>query len=217
MPPTENFGRKFSRKFSPGFSGIFRGWNTCYSPKFVFLKNKNRGNFEKFREEISGKFREIFPEKRREIFPEFFCVFWMKTYVTALNLFFKNMKIHEISGNFGRKFRENSGKFLLRKISGGNFPGNSGKFGSILVDFRKNRPTFWKRFSDDAILQSGFQKKNFRFFRPRQVRGFPEMHKFVTEKNRVFSSFSTKSRIFDFSRVLTQGITSTPPLVSYSI
>ena len=48
----------------------------------------------------------------------------MKTYVTALILSFKNVKIHEISGNFGGKFRENFGKFLRRKISGGNFPGN---------------------------------------------------------------------------------------------
>ena len=32
--------------------------------------------------------------------------------------------MHEISGNFGRKSRENFGKFLRRKISGGNFPGN---------------------------------------------------------------------------------------------
>ena len=32
--------------------------------------------------------------------------------------------MYEISGNFGGKFRENVGKFLRRKISGGNFPGN---------------------------------------------------------------------------------------------
>ena len=31
--------------------------------------------------------------------------------------------MYEISGNFGGKFRENFGKFLRRKISGGNFPG----------------------------------------------------------------------------------------------
>jgi hypothetical protein len=48
----------------------------------------------------------------------------METYVTALILFFKNINIHEISGNFGGKFRENLRKLLRRKISGGNFPGN---------------------------------------------------------------------------------------------
>jgi hypothetical protein len=47
----------------------------------------------------------------------------METYITALILFFKNSKIHEISGNFGGKFRENVGKFLRREISGENFPG----------------------------------------------------------------------------------------------
>jgi hypothetical protein len=39
-------------------------------------------------------------------------------------LFFKNINIYEISGNFGGKFRENVRKFLRRKISGENFPGN---------------------------------------------------------------------------------------------
>jgi hypothetical protein len=32
--------------------------------------------------------------------------------------------MYDISGNFGGKFRENVGKFLRRKISGGHFPGN---------------------------------------------------------------------------------------------
>jgi hypothetical protein len=48
----------------------------------------------------------------------------MGTYVTALILCFKNINIHEISGNFGGKFREKFRKFLRRKISGGNFSGN---------------------------------------------------------------------------------------------
>jgi hypothetical protein len=48
----------------------------------------------------------------------------MEVYVTARILFFKNIEIHEISGNFGGKFQENLRKFLRRKISGENFPGN---------------------------------------------------------------------------------------------
>jgi hypothetical protein len=48
----------------------------------------------------------------------------IETTSTALILFFKNINIHEISGNFGGKFRENLRKFLRRKISGENSPGN---------------------------------------------------------------------------------------------
>ena len=64
-----------SGKFSPGFSCIFRGWNLCYSPNFVFLKVKNPENFGKFREKISGKFREIFPENDEKFSPNFSAFF----------------------------------------------------------------------------------------------------------------------------------------------
>jgi hypothetical protein len=47
----------------------------------------------------------------------------MEIHFTALILLFKNIKIYEISGNFGGKFRENVGKFLRRELSGENFPG----------------------------------------------------------------------------------------------
>ena len=70
-----SFLRENSGKFSPGFSGIFRGCNYCYSPKFVFLKNKNQRNFGKFREEISGKFWEIFPENVEKFSPNFSAFF----------------------------------------------------------------------------------------------------------------------------------------------
>ena len=72
---SENFLRENSGKFSPGFSYIFRGWNACYSPDFVFLKIKNPENFGKFRKEIFGKFREIFPENVGKFSPNFSAFF----------------------------------------------------------------------------------------------------------------------------------------------
>ena len=63
----------------------------------------------------------------------------MDTYVTALILFFKNIKIHDVSGNFGGKFRENVGKFHRGKISGENFPG---KFPPDFPGFSGDETTF---------------------------------------------------------------------------
>ena len=96
----------------------------------MFFKNSKvlaiSGNFGgKFRENV-GKFlrRKISGENFPGNFPPDFPGFsGDETHVTALILSFKNIKIHEISGNFGGKFRENFRKFLRRKISGENFPG----------------------------------------------------------------------------------------------
>ena len=88
-----NFLREISGKFSPEFSCIFRGGSTGYSPKFVFLKSKNPGNFGEISGENSGKIPGNFPRKRRKIFPEFFCIFLFKRNESALNLFFKKLKL----------------------------------------------------------------------------------------------------------------------------
>jgi hypothetical protein len=122
----ENVGKFSPGKFREIFPRIFlyfQGMKHILQPYFCFLKKvKSR----KFREISGGNFREIpgnFSRKRREIFSEFFCVFLIETYVTALILFFKNVQMHEISENFGGKFQENVRKFRRRKISGENFPG----------------------------------------------------------------------------------------------
>ena len=90
----------------------------CNVLNFVIFSGEILGNFEQFRN--SGKFGEntgkFSPGKFREIFPEFS---GDETYVTALILSFKKLKINEISLNyeskFPRKYREifseNAGKF----------------------------------------------------------------------------------------------------------
>ena len=69
----------------------------------------------------SGKYWESFSGKIPGNFPPDFPVFsGDETHVTALILYFKKLKIQEISGNFGRKFPGNSGKFSPK--TSGNFP-----------------------------------------------------------------------------------------------
>ena len=69
----------------------------------------------------SGKRRKIFSGKIPGNFPRDFPSFsGDEMHVTALILSFKKLKIQEISGNFGRKFPGNSGKFSPK--TSGNFP-----------------------------------------------------------------------------------------------
>ena len=105
----------------------------CYRAKIVLFVIRNYNVSVRFSREISrnsgnseilgnsGKCREIFSGKIPGNFPLDFPVFsGDETYVTALILFFKKLKSKEISGNFGRKFPGNSGKFFPKTTR--NFP-----------------------------------------------------------------------------------------------
>ena len=86
----------------------------CTTTIFVRFSQEILGNSGNSEITInSGKCREIFTGKISGNFPPDFPVFsGEETNVTALILFFKKSKIKEISGNFGRKFPGNSGKFF---------------------------------------------------------------------------------------------------------
>ena len=86
----------------------------CITIRFHKILPENLPNFGKFRNSgNSGKCRGIFSGKIPGNFPPDFPGFsGDETYVTALNLYFKKVKLKEISGNFGRKFSGNSGKFF---------------------------------------------------------------------------------------------------------
>jgi hypothetical protein len=93
--------------FSPGVSsGVY-----YTSPGRAQEVREISGNFRNSGN--SGKCREVFSEKIPGNFPPDFPAFsWDETNVIALILSFKKLKIQEISGNFGRKFSGNSGKFF---------------------------------------------------------------------------------------------------------
>ena len=68
-------------------------------------------------QENSGKCRRVFSGKITGNFPQDFPVFLRdENTVTALILFFKKLKIKEISVNFGRQFSRNSGKAFPENV-----------------------------------------------------------------------------------------------------
>ena len=87
-----------------------------------FKKLKIKAISGNFGRKFSGNSGKFSPKTSRN-FLRNFLRFLIGTYVTALILFFKNIKMYGISGNFGGKFRENFRKFLRRVILGENFPG----------------------------------------------------------------------------------------------
>ena len=117
-------GENFPGNFPPDFPG-FSGDETPVTALILSFKKlkikKTLGNFGRTFSGNSGKF---FPKTTRNFLRIFLRFFNWNVLSQPWFCLFKNIKIHEISGNFGGKFRENFRKFLRRKISGGNFPGN---------------------------------------------------------------------------------------------
>ena len=98
---------------------LFVNYNAILFVRFSWYISRTSGNFEIT--ENLGKCREIFYGKIPGNFPPDFPGFsGDTTYVTALILSFRNLKIEEISINFGRKFPGNSGRFSPK--TSGNFP-----------------------------------------------------------------------------------------------
>jgi hypothetical protein len=88
-------------------------------------------------------------------------------------LYFKNVKIHEISGNFGGKFRENFRKFLRREISGENFPGK----------FPPDFPAFSGDETHDTALILSFKKLKIKEISRNFGRKFPGNSRKFSPKN----------------------------------